>query len=232
MFHGADNSGHVVSGTADFSASGDTLTLALTNTTPLTRNVTDLLSGIDFSLDGLTPTLTSVTGILRDVAVDGSFSDGSASQNLSWSFTSIGGDTWQLDSHPDAKNAIIGPASQGDYGDANRSVRGNPGDNPYAAQTVIATFNVPGLSSITVPIISVTRFAFSGGSAANGTLVPSGSLEIPEPTAATLICMVAIACMWFRQRQSRGSHRGMARHRCDRRNNGVSEYPSRHYRPT
>src|SRR4051812_30933189 len=75
MFYSVDAIGHVISGAANFTASGDTLTLTLTNTTPSTRNVTDLLTGIDFSLQGLTPTLISITGVLREVATNGSFSD-------------------------------------------------------------------------------------------------------------------------------------------------------------
>src|SRR5689334_13222039 len=67
--------GHVLSAVADFSASGDTLTLTLTNTTPTTEKVQDLLTGLEFQLLGLTPSLTSVMGIRRTIDEDGAFTD-------------------------------------------------------------------------------------------------------------------------------------------------------------
>jgi hypothetical protein len=190
MLYDVDKDGRVVSSTADFTASGDVLTVKITNTTPVTLGVHDLLTGIDFSLNGLTPTLTSVTGLLRSIGVDGAFSDGTSAQNLSWSLKSLGGDAWRLDSHPDAEHAIVGPASSGSYAGVSRSVRGNPGHNPLAAEVVIATLNVPGLSSTALPFVTVRRFGFSAS--ANNTITPSGPLEIPEPSTWSMFILLMV----------------------------------------
>jgi hypothetical protein len=179
-----------VSGTVDFTTSGDVLTIKLTNTTRTTSNVTDLLEGVDFKLNGLTPTLDSITGIARTINVDGSFADGNAAHDLSWSLKSLGSGIWQLDSHPDARDAIVGPASAGSYAAASRSVRGNPGHNPFAAETIIAQLNVPGLQSAALPAVVVTGFGFSGFSAANSTITPGGGLEAPEPTTFVAMCFM------------------------------------------
>jgi len=200
-FYGVGPDGHEVSGTVDFTASGDVLTIKLTNTTPTTSNVTDLLTGVEFQLNGLAPTLDSITGISRTISVDGSFTDGAAAHNLSWSFKSLGGGLWQLDSHPDARDAIVGPASIDNYAGASRSVRGNPGHNPFAAETIIAQLNVPGLQSAALPAVVVTGFGFFGFSSANSTITPGGGLEVPEPaTAIAMCCMFALGWMCLRYR--------------------------------
>ena len=201
-FHGASSDGHEVSGTVDFTASGDVLTIKLANTTPTTSNVTDLLTGVDFKLSGLTPTLDSITGISRTINVDGSFTDGDAAHDLSWSLKSLGSGIWELDSHPDARDAIVGPASAGSYEEAGRSVRGNPGHNPFAAETIIAQLNVPGLQSAALPAVVVTGFGFSGSSSANSTITPGGGLEAPEPTASFAMCfMFTLAWLSLRHRR-------------------------------
>jgi len=203
IFHGTGGDGHTVSGTVEFTSAGDLLTVELTNTTPTTHDVRDLLTGVDFDLNGLTPTLLSITGISRTIDDDGTFSDSDSAHDLSWSLQSLGGDVWRLDSHPNAEDAIVGPPSDGSYAGANPSIRGNPGHNPFAAEIVTAQLNVPGLGVASLPAVVVTRFGFAGVSAANSTITPSGSLEVPEPATACLICLL-VGSVWvcLRRRSS------------------------------
>jgi hypothetical protein len=199
MFHGVGGDGHSVSATVDFTSAGDVLTVKLTNTTATTHDVRDLLTGVDFDLNGLTATLLSLTGVSRTVNDDGTFSDSDAAHDLSWSLKSHG-DIWQLNSHPNAEDAIIGPASGGNYAGASQSIRGNPGHNPFAAEMIIAQLNVPGLSGASLPAIVVRGFGFAGVSSANSTITPSGSLEIPEPATFGLMC-VMVAIVWVCSRR-------------------------------
>jgi hypothetical protein len=186
-FHSVDKHGHVLSAMADFSSVGDVLTVKLTNTTPETESVKDLLKSIDFSLDGLTPTLLSVTGVLRNIDRDGTWDDNDEAETLSWSLKSLGDDEWRLVSTPDARHAIVGPPNEDDYADASRSIRGNNGHNPFAAEMVVAELNVPGLGSASMPVVSVLSFGFSGSGSADGSITPGGALEVPEPTISLLV---------------------------------------------
>jgi hypothetical protein len=194
-FHGVGKNGRIISATADFSSAGDVLTVKITNTTPETDSVKDLLKSIDFSLNGLTPTLLSVTGVLRDIDCDGTWHDSNDALDLSWSLKSLGDGEWRLKSRPDARHAIIGPPTAEDYADASRSIRGNHGHNPFAAEMAIAEFNVPGLGAAPKPLVEVLSFGFSGSAAADGEIIPDGALEVPEPTISLLVLAGFAACL-------------------------------------
>lgn len=196
MFTGISGDGDPISATADFSLVGDTLTVKLTNTTTFTHSADELFTGIDFSLSGLSPTLPSlsVTGILRDIAGSGSFTDGGVAVPLSWELISIDDDCWQLNFHPNAKNAIVGPPSGGNYAGSNGSIKGNPGHNPYAAEMAVAVFDVPGLSSQPLPQVVVKAFRFGtelvpGDPGPDGGITPGGGPEVPEPASWTLAAL-------------------------------------------
>ena len=55
----------------------------------------------------------------------------------------------QLNFHPDAKDAILGPPAGPDYNGSNPSVRGNPGHNPFAVLSANFVLSVPGLEATT-----------------------------------------------------------------------------------
>src|SRR5262249_46377536 len=139
-----------------------------------TLDAGELFSGLDFSLGGLTPTLASATGIQRTVDGSGSFSDTAVIQNLSWSLVSLGGGSFQLNFHPDASDAIIGPPTAGSYSGANGSIKNNPSHNPFAAQVAVFVLNVPNLEASTP--VSVTTFRF-------GTTLDAA---VPEPSTVAL----------------------------------------------
>ena len=192
-FTSVASDGRIRSGSADFSSVGNILTIRITNTTPETRNVNDLLKSIDFSLNGLSPTLVSVTGMLRYIDLDGNAYDSEGTRDLSWSLKALDEGRWQLNYHPDAQNAIVGPPTDGDYADANRSIRGNNGHNPFAAEVAIATLNVPGLENASRPIVRVLGFGFNAEASAQGVITPDGAMEIPEPAGVVLMVLGALA---------------------------------------
>jgi hypothetical protein len=174
-----------VSGSAEFTlnAGADTVTVKLTNTTTTTLDAGELFTGLDFMLGGLTPTLTSDTGIQRTVDGGGAFTDTGAAQNLSWSLASLGGGTYQVNFNPDAKDGIIGPPTAGSYSGANGSIKGNAGHNPFAAEMATFVLSVPDLEADTP--VSVKTFRYGT------TLDPA---IVPEPATAVLL-MGAWACL-------------------------------------
>src|SRR5262245_20563465 len=82
-FFALDKNGDPITGTAEFTAAGDEVTVRLVNTTTETHDVGDLLTSLDFMLNGPPPTLLSVTGNTRVIHVDGTFSDSSSAKALS-----------------------------------------------------------------------------------------------------------------------------------------------------
>ncbi len=199
VFMGNSSDGHPVSGIAEFTLNpgADTITVKLTNTTATTLDAGELFTGLDFDLDGLTPSLASDTGIQRTVADDGSFVDTVAAQNLSWSLTSLGGDSFQLNFTPNAADAIIGPPTAGSYSGANDSIKDNNGHNPFAAEMAVFVLNVPGLEASTDVSVTVFRYGTTLDEA-------TGTIDTPEPStiALALIGLAALAC-WRRKRAAR-----------------------------
>jgi hypothetical protein len=191
MFSGFSADGHPVSGSADFVLNpvADTATVTLTNTTDPTHDAGELLTGLDFSFGGLIPTLTSDTGVLRTVDGAGSFVDTMAAVDLTWSLLSQGGGIYQLDFNPNAKDAILGPPTLGSYADANGSIKGNPGHNPFVALSAVFTLSVSGLEPNTS--VSVTRWRFGTN------LDPA---IVPEPATLALTAMGLVGAMSMRRR--------------------------------
>jgi hypothetical protein len=196
-FSGFSSDGHPVSGSAEFTlnAAADTVLVKLTNTTSLTLDAGELFTGLDFSLGGLTPAMTSDTGIERDVAGSGSFTDTGSPQNLTWSLVSQGGGTFQLNFNPNAKHAIIGPPTAGSYAAAGGSIKANNGHNPFAAEVANFVLSVPGLEANTP--LSVTTFRY-------GTTLDAatGDITIPEPTSLLLLTLSGMVGAFCNRRRS------------------------------
>jgi hypothetical protein len=186
-FSGVNADGNPVSGSAEFAldASSDTVHVKLTNTTPTTRYAGELFTGIDFSLDGLAPSLASDLGVQRSVNSSGAFTDSATARNLSWGLHSLGEGVYQMNFNPNAKDAIIGPPTLGSYSGANGSIKGNPGHNPFAAQIADFVLSVPGLNAGTEVTVSAFRF---------GTDLAPATSTVPEPATALLVTIgMAIA---------------------------------------
>src|SRR5262249_17268 len=159
---GTSTASHPISGTADFTLSPGSATIKLTNTTVKTFAADELLTGLDFTLAGITPTFTSKTGIERTVDSNGNFTDTATPQHLAWAPVSLRSGSFQLNFNPDATDAIIGPPTGGNYSGANSSIKGNGGHNPFAAQTATFVLNVPGLTD-NVNLVNVTAFRYNTG---------------------------------------------------------------------
>ena len=198
-FSGTSIDGHAVSGTANYTAVRGTATIKLTNTTTTTHDAGELFTGIDFSLGGNSLTLTSKTGIERTVDGSGGFTDTGSAQNLSWSLTAQGGGNFQLDFSPDAKDALLGPPSGGNYSGADASIKNNAGHNPFAALT--PTFTITGAGITANTTINVTHFLYgTGPDAANGTITYS-----PEPSTLVLTSLGLAIIALRRKRSNLGS---------------------------
>lgn len=192
-FTGNSSDGHPVAGSAEFTLNdaANTVTVKLTNTTATTLDAGELFTGLDFSIGGLSASMTSDTGIERTVASNGTFSDTGSAQDLSWSLVSLGSGNYQLNFNPDAKDAILGPPSGGDYSGANGSIKGNAGHNPFAALMAVFELSVPQLAANTP--VEVTTFRY-------GTeLDPATGTINPEP-AAWLLLLVGAALFKTRRR--------------------------------
>jgi hypothetical protein len=196
-FSGNSSDGHAVSGNANFTLGVGTVTVNLTNTTTTTLDAGELFTGLDFSLGGLTPTLSSKTAIQRDVAGNGTYTDTGSPQDLSWSLVSNGGGSFQLNFNPNAKDSIIAPPSGSVY-TANSSINGNNGHNPFAAQTATFVLSVPG-ATVNTPV-TVTTFRYGTTlDPATGTTTHSGP-PVPEPASLVLMIVGIALATWKRRR--------------------------------
>jgi hypothetical protein len=186
------NTGQPVSAMADFSISGTTLTITLTNTLTGIQDAAQLLTDVFFTLSNpanATPSLLSQTGDRIEVAQDKSVTDdGSAA--LGWGFGAAtvnnlnGFEMCVICQGGPIANAtptqgIIGPASSdGKYDNANGSIAGNPAHNPFVNQT--ATFTITGIP--TDETVDNLIFSFS---TTPGDNVPG--LLVPEPASVVLL---------------------------------------------
>jgi MYXO-CTERM domain-containing protein len=196
FFSGLGSDGHPISGQANFTlnAGADTILVKLTNSTATTLDAGELFTGLDFNLGGLTPTMTSDTGIQRTVDGAGALTDTGSAQNLSWSLATLGGGSFQLNFTPGADDGIIGPPTAGSYGGANGSIKGNAGHNPFAAQMAEFVLSVPNLEANTPVSVSVFRFGT--------TLDPANVTITPEPSAAAL-AIIGLSLAGLRRRRPR-----------------------------
>lgn len=199
------NAGDTGSAEFTFDSVLDNVTIKLTNTTTTTDDAADLLTGVQFSFGGLTPTLSSALGIQRTVSGTGSFTDTGSPATLSWSVGSLGSGAYQLDFNPDAKNAIIGPPTAGNYSGANGSIDGNPGHTPFAAETATFVIHVTGLLDSTP--FTLNKFLYGTGPAvASGTITvgtpPPPPPAVPEPASLVVwtIGCAAVAIGLYRRK--------------------------------
>jgi hypothetical protein len=175
--------GTPVSGTADFSLSGSTLTLTLSNTIVGIGSAGQLLTGLTFTLsDGSGVSLTSQMGDLVDVNSNKTVTD-LGTGALGWGFGTTGTDTFEVcvicsagvTSPVTPSEGILGPVSaDGNYDNANSSIAGNGPHNPYVNSTGTYKFTVPAG-------VTVSDVFFQFGTA------PGGNISAPEPSSILLL---------------------------------------------
>jgi len=197
LFSGTSSDGHPVSAIVDFilNDATDTVSVTLTNTTATTLDSGELFTGLDFTIGGLTPTLTSATGYQRTVDAGGVYVDTGSPQNLSWSVAAQGGGVYQLNFTPNAKDSIIGPPTAGSYAGANGSIKDNGGHNPFAAEEAQFELSVPGLGPNSVVELLVFRYGTTLAPA-TPTITP-----FPEPASFALAAMGLVAVAAQRRRR-------------------------------
>ena len=186
-----------VSASADFSLTGTALTIKLSNTLAGISDAGQLLTDLFFTTGTGGLTLTSQTGDLVMVDEDKTTKVQTVTDlgmsSPGWSFAPavIGGVSgFELcvvcqggPSHSTAQGGILGPASgDGLYDNANGSIEGNPGHNPFVNGT--ATFLIGGVAPGST--VGNVIFSFSTTAGANVDGVPSTAV-VPEPSSVLLL---------------------------------------------
>jgi PEP-CTERM motif-containing protein len=178
------NTGQPVSAQADFSFSGTTLTITLTNTLPGITNAGQLLTDIFFTLSAAgTPSLSSQAGDLIDIDKNGVVTD-LGSSSLGWGFGSATVNSMSgfelcvicqggLTASATPSEGILGPSPNG-----NGSIDGNKPHNPFVNQTATFTLtDVPAGATAGNVIFSFSTTA--------GDNVPGS--PVPEPASLVLL---------------------------------------------
>jgi hypothetical protein len=199
-----------LSATAEFmfDATLDKVTVILTNTTASTYDAGDLLTGVRFSVGGLTPTVDSATGFTRSVNGSGVFTDSGSAASLTWSIdpTRTVGIIHELDFNPDAKHAIIGPPTAGSYSGATGSIQSNNGHDPFVALTATFVLDVDGLLDTTPFTLDSFLFGTEREIATGDISIPEdptpSSLDAPEPASLAVWAIGGgvIGLCWHRRR--------------------------------
>lgn len=187
------SAGESVSSNASFTTSAGQVVLTLQNTTAHTADAGQLLTGIRFTLSPdlvAAATLTSASAIPRDIASNGSYLDGPAQSLLGTWESTLSAGVYQLDFNPNAEFAIVGPAdgetstTAGVY-NANGSIKGNAGHNPFTAKS--ASFTLSGAQITAATTVSNVSFIYNTGlsNVIPGNPVPTPpSAPVPEPSTA------------------------------------------------
>jgi hypothetical protein len=183
-----ESGGNPVSASVDFTTSADTITVAITNLLVDPKTVAQNISDLFFDVSSGTVkdgSISSSAGLDRDVASNGSYTDGSVVAT-GWLYSGSGS-TIHLDGLNGAgstpAHTIIGlPDGSNVYGNANNSITGNGPHNPFLAGTVAFTLSVTGVNADTT--ISNVLFSFGTTSGDN---VPGTA--VPEPASMTLVAI-------------------------------------------
>ena len=193
---GSTAGGQPVDAQASFTFGANTLTIVLTNFEANPTSVIQALSDLQFVLgtSATSSSLTSSSGLERNIAGDGTFTDNGTVDTgwaLSGSLTSFKLDV--LGTLIGPAHLLIGPPGPGNvYSNANGSIAGNGPHNPFLEGS--ATFNLA-LQGVTAnTTIASVIFSFGTEEGAVGSTVPGVPIpsEIPEPGSLALLGFAAL----------------------------------------
>jgi hypothetical protein len=191
---GATTGGGPVSAEADFTTAAGSITITLTDLQANPKDVAQLLSGLSFTVgNGGSLTGSAQTGASSQeltVHGDGSFNIGpnlTTVAAVGWVYTttsSIGTlDVLQGPGHAGPAHLIIGPPGGTTYANANGSIAGNKGHNPFLNQSATFTITAPNVDAGT----TITAATFSFGTTDGAALIPGVPLSsVPEPSSLAL----------------------------------------------
>jgi hypothetical protein len=210
---GGMTSGGPVDATAQFTTSGGTLTLILTNKTVNPTDVAQCISDLSFTLSNGT-TLTALTGASSsEITVNGGGTTTTGATlttpaSVGWVFSGGGTSSGLLDvlsgaGHAGPAHLIIGPPDGGGtYSAANGSIASNPPHNPFLNQSATFMFSLGGVTSGA----TVTGATFSFGTTEGANNVPGTLTTHPVPAPPALVLgLVGVAGLfgkraWARKR--------------------------------
>jgi hypothetical protein len=179
-----------VNAQAVFTTGAGTLSISLSNLIVNQTSVGQNLSDLFFTINGITigGSLTSSSAVQRDVASNGTFTDG-ATVSTGWQFTVSGG-VFHLNSLTGVNNAsqtLIGlPDGSNVYSNANSSIAGSGPHNPFLRNDATFSLAFAGMTADT--IISGATFSFGTTAGDNVVGVP----RTPVPDNGTTLVLLGI----------------------------------------
>jgi hypothetical protein len=180
---GATVNGLAVGASATFTVNDASITVMLANSQSDPRSAAQLLNGVSFTLStGQTVgTLASSSAVIRNVARNGSITDGGPSAT-GWALAdNVNGGMMLCVLCTDLGG--VGPSHLliGDpgYANANASIKGNKPHNPFTAGVAQFVINVPTLLAGATVTNATFFFGTAAGVSAGGTCVGGGGGIIP-----------------------------------------------------
>ncbi|HEY3838883.1 MAG TPA: PEP-CTERM sorting domain-containing protein [Bryobacteraceae bacterium] len=202
--------------TVSITTAANTITVAFTDSTSNPTSDTQGISGLALSLNfgtTNTPSVTSSTGQLINIASGGSWSNDTTDSITHWAASNAGVSNntttiyLSVFSGGTPQDLVIGqPASNSVYSSANSSIAGSK-HNPFIQGTATFVLNLLGVTSNTQVSSATFNFGTAQGLCLGGTVnqCVSGTVSTPEPGTWTLLLLGVVLIGAPRLRRCRGA---------------------------